>query len=64
MLGTREYTLCSPFRANAHNSSFVCVVGVASCRSLIIVACVCVPLIDHCNIIANKCVVYASNTTI
>ena len=20
MLGTREYTLCSPFRANAHNS--------------------------------------------
>ena len=21
MLGTREYTLCSPFRANAHNSS-------------------------------------------
>ena len=22
MLGTREYTLCSPFRANAHNSSF------------------------------------------
>ena len=24
MLGTREYTLCSPFRANAHNSSFIC----------------------------------------
>ena len=24
MLGTREYTLCSPFRANAHNSSYVC----------------------------------------
>ena len=23
MLGTREYTLRSPFRANAHNSSFV-----------------------------------------
>ena len=23
MLGTREYTLCSPFRANAHNSSFL-----------------------------------------
>ena len=23
MLGTREYTLCSPFRANAHNSSFI-----------------------------------------
>ena len=22
MLGTREYTLCSPFRANAHNYSF------------------------------------------
>ena len=22
MLGTREYTLCSPFRANVHNSSF------------------------------------------
>ena len=22
MLGTREYTLCSPFRANAHNSSY------------------------------------------
>ena len=22
MLGTREYALCSPFRANAHNSSF------------------------------------------
>ena len=21
MLGTREYTLCLPFRANAHNSS-------------------------------------------
>ena len=21
MLGMREYTLCSPFRANAHNSS-------------------------------------------
>ena len=21
MLGTREYTLCSPFRANAHNAS-------------------------------------------
>ena len=25
MLGTREYTLCSPFRANAHNSSFHCI---------------------------------------
>ena len=24
MLGTREYTLCSPFRANAHNSSCYC----------------------------------------
>ena len=24
MLGMREYTLCSPFRANAHNSSFIC----------------------------------------
>ena len=24
MLGTREYTLCSPFRANAHNSSLTC----------------------------------------
>ena len=26
MLGTREYTLCSPFRANAHNSSlcYIC----------------------------------------
>ena len=24
MLGTREYTLCSPFRANAHNSSYYC----------------------------------------
>ena len=23
MLGTREYTLCSPFRANAHNSSLL-----------------------------------------
>ena len=23
MLGTREYTLCSSFRANAHNSSFL-----------------------------------------
>ena len=23
MLGTREYTLCSPFRANAYNSSFL-----------------------------------------
>ena len=23
MLGTREYTLCSPFRANAHNSIFL-----------------------------------------
>ena len=23
MLGTREYTLCSPYRANAHNSSFI-----------------------------------------
>ena len=23
MLGTREYTLCSPFRANAHNSSYL-----------------------------------------
>ena len=23
MLGTREYTLCSPFRANAHNSSSI-----------------------------------------
>ena len=23
MLGTREYTLCSPFRANAHNSSYI-----------------------------------------
>ena len=22
MLGKREYTLCSPFRANAHNSSY------------------------------------------
>ena len=22
MLGTREYTLCSPFRANSHNSSY------------------------------------------
>ena len=22
MLGTREYTLCSPFKANAHNSSY------------------------------------------
>ena len=22
MLGMREYTLCSPFRANAHNSSY------------------------------------------
>ena len=22
MLGTREYTLCSPFRANAHNYSY------------------------------------------
>ena len=22
MLGTREYTLCSPFRTNAHNSSY------------------------------------------
>ena len=22
MLETREYTLCSPFRANAHNSSY------------------------------------------
>ena len=25
MLKTREYTLCSPFRANAHNSSYICV---------------------------------------
>ena len=25
MLGTREYTLCSPFRANAHNSSYILV---------------------------------------
>ena len=24
MLGTREYTLCSPFMTNAHNSSFTC----------------------------------------
>ena len=23
MLKTREYTLCSPFRVNAHNSSFI-----------------------------------------
>ena len=23
MLGTREYTLCSPFRANAHDSSLL-----------------------------------------
>ena len=23
MLGTREYTLCSPIRANAHNSSYL-----------------------------------------
>ena len=23
MLGTREYTLCSCFRANAHNSSYI-----------------------------------------
>ena len=23
MLGTREYTLCKPFRANAHNSSYL-----------------------------------------
>ena len=23
MLGTREYTLCSPFRANAHNYSSI-----------------------------------------
>ena len=23
MLGTREYTLCSPFKANAHNSGYV-----------------------------------------
>ena len=23
MLGTREYTLCSPFRPNAHNSSLM-----------------------------------------
>ena len=23
MLKTREYTLCSPFRANAHNSSYI-----------------------------------------
>ena len=23
MLGTREYALCSPFRANAHNSSLL-----------------------------------------
>ena len=22
MFGMREYTLCSPFRANAHNSSY------------------------------------------
>ena len=28
MLGTREYTLCSPFRANAHNSSFVIIMVV------------------------------------
>ena len=27
MLETREYTLCSPFRANAHNSSFLAVIG-------------------------------------
>ena len=27
MLGTREYTLCSPFRANAHNSSSDCFVS-------------------------------------
>ena len=26
MLGTREYTLCSPFRANVHNSSLCYVV--------------------------------------
>ena len=25
MLGTREYTLFSPFRANAHNSSLFCI---------------------------------------
>ena len=24
MLGMREYTLCSPFSANAHNSSCLC----------------------------------------
>ena len=24
MLGTREYTLCSPLRANAYNSSYKC----------------------------------------
>ena len=24
MLGTRENTLCSPFSANAHNSSYQC----------------------------------------
>ena len=27
MLGMREYTLCSPFRANAHNSSFCLLPG-------------------------------------
>ena len=36
MLGTREYTLCSPFRANAHNSSYDMVmlntyIGALSC---------------------------------
>ena len=29
MLGTREYTLCSPFRANAHNSSYSTVNGLS-----------------------------------
>ena len=31
MLGTREYTLCSPFRANAHNSSLNCYLYYYTC---------------------------------
>ena len=40
MLGTREYALCSPFRANAHNSSLIYVVHIrdgTSCWTVILI---------------------------
>ena len=47
MLGTREYTLCSPFRANAHNSSYLapgggCEVLFSPGLSVCVCVCVCV----------------------